>query len=109
MVYFAKNRPLKLSTKSELQQARVTKKVARKSDWLAGWFGYSNVTVMDTLIGSGLCLETKAGSDRSLLSQGAPVIDSVSPLLVSMVIQMQPQSVPLPAPPSSATIFFSTR
>lgn len=67
----------KLSIKQDVQKALVTANVAWKSDWSAR----INVTVMDTLIGSKLCLETKAVSDRSLLSQGVPIIDSLTPLL----------------------------
>lgn len=52
-----------------------------KVAWQSDWFARINVTVMDILIGSVLCLETKAVSDRSLLSQGAPIIDLLSPFL----------------------------
>lgn len=59
-----------------VQQALVTAEVAEKADWLPRL----NVTVMDTLIGSALRLETKAGFCRCVLSQGTAIIDSISPL-----------------------------
>lgn len=69
MVYFATaDYQSKLSIKQDAQQALVTAKVAWESDWSAK----INVTVMDTLIGSKLCLETKAVFNRSLLSQEHP-------------------------------------
>lgn len=77
--------------KQEAQQALVTAKVALKSDWLPG----INFTAVDTLIGSGLCLETKAGSHRSLFLQGAAMIDSLlSPLLYPWWCRCSPCQCP---------------
>lgn len=94
--------------KQEAQQALVTAKVALKSDWLPG----INFTAVDTLIGSGLCLETKAGSHRSLFLQGAAMIDSLlSPLsCIHGDADAAPASAPpLPSPPSFTCFFMSVQ
>lgn len=60
---------------SFFQQIIFTRLVTAEVTWEADWLPRMNVTIMDTLIGSGLCLETKAGFCGSVLSQGAAIID----------------------------------